>query len=174
MSTHTDAATPARDFLEESARLLDDQYLPKLRRAVDALPADELWWRPNDASNSVGNLLLHMAGNLRQWVVSGVGNTPDERRRDEEFAARDAPEPLHALEAAVAEATTLLRGLDPADLGRRITVQGREVSVLEAVYHAVEHFSMHAGQVLWITKARTGEGLGLYSTGPDGHPRRAW
>ncbi len=103
-----------------------------------------------------------------------MGDAPDERRREEEFEARAAPDPLRALEAAVAEAVALLRGLDPDDLGRRTMVQGREVTVLEAVYHAVEHFSMHAGQVLWIAKARTGEGLGLYTTGPDGHPRRAW
>ncbi|NIP78841.1 MAG: DUF664 domain-containing protein, partial [Gemmatimonadetes bacterium] len=71
--------SPPDAFLAESVHLLEEAYLPRLRRALEALPADDLWWRPNDASNSVGNLLLHMAGNLRQWVVSGVGGAPDGR-----------------------------------------------------------------------------------------------
>lgn len=167
-------------FLDESRALLADTYLPKIRRAVASLPEGDLWWRPNDASNSVGNLILHLAGNLRQWVVSGVGGAPDVRRRQEEFDARgtdeaaDADALLRRLEDAVADAGAVLDSLDADRLAGPVTIQGRETTALRAVYHAVEHFSMHAGQILWIAKARSGEDLGLYRNGADGHPKAAW
>lgn len=169
-----------KEFLDESRALLGDVYLPKIRRAVEALPDGDLWWRPNEASNSVGNLLLHLAGNLRQWVVSGVGGAPDVRRRQEEFEARgeeeagDAPALLRRLEEAVADALAVIEGLDHDRLAATVTIQGRETTPLRAVYHAVEHFSMHAGQILWIAKARSAEDLGLYRMGADGHPKPAW
>lgn len=179
--------SPAQEFIDQSARLLEDDYVPRVRRALDALPSDDLWWRPNDASNSAGNLVLHLAGNLRQWVVSGVGDAPDRRDRDGEFAAdgvardedgegagMDVDEVLARLEAAVADALDVIRSLEPGRLTDPISVQGNETTVLRAVYHAVEHFSMHTGQLLWIAKARAGRDLGLYGAGEDGHPRKLW
>lgn len=177
----TDLHGPA--FLVESIRLLEADYLPRVRRAIETLPPHDLWWRPNEASNSAGNLLLHMAGSLRQWVVSGVGGRPDQRQRSAEFEASSSPdagqtpEPAHllsALEEAVAEAVDVLRATAPARLADTLTVQAYDVTVLQAVYHAVEHFSMHTGQLLWIAKARAGSDLGLYGEGEDGHPRRLW
>lgn len=163
-------------FLAESRRLLEEDYLNRLRKALDALPDGDLWWRPNAASNSVGNLLLHLAGNLRQWIVSGAGGAPDRRRRQEEFDAEsgDAEAVLRALESAVEEAVAVLDGLDPDQLGEGIIVQGRETTRMAAIYHAVEHFSMHTGQVLWIIKARTGRELDLYRRGEGGNPYPAW
>ena len=115
------------DFLDESRALLADTYLPKIRRAVASLPEGDLWWRPNDASNSVGNLILHLAGNLRQWVVSGVGGAPDVRRRQEEFDER-AHLPADALTArlreALSEVDAVLAALDPATLQERRRFQG--------------------------------------------------
>ena len=178
-----------RDFIRESARLLEDDYLPRVHRALDTLPPGDLWWRPNQASNSAGNLVLHLAGNLRQWVVSGVGGAPDRRDRDGEFAAAGVARDedgendegelergavLGRLEAAVAEAVNVIRELDPGRLDEPITVQGNDTTVLRALYHAVEHFSMHTGQLLWIAKARAGRDLELYGPGEDGHPRRLW
>lgn len=164
-----------REFLERSSRFLTHEHLPRVRAAVEALDADDLWWRPNDASNSVGNLLLHMAGNLRQWVVHGVGGAEDVRRRDDEFAARegDRDELLDRLRAAVREAAWTLDRLDPARLREPRTIQGMDVTALHAVYHAVEHFSMHAGQILWIVKLRTGEDLGFYRV-EDGVAEQTW
>jgi uncharacterized damage-inducible protein DinB len=163
-------------FLGESRRLLAEDHMPRIRRAVAELPAEDLWWRPNDASNSPGNLMLHLAGNLRQWIVSGVGGAPDERRRQEEFDRRSGTtaEVLGVLQSAVDAAVAVLDGLDPDRLLDSIAVQGRETTRLAAIYHAVEHFSMHAGQILWIAKARTGRDLGLYLRGADGHPYPTW
>lgn len=68
-------------FLARSRHYLRTEYPTKLRAAVESLPADALWWRANDQSNSVGNLLMHLAGNIRQWIVSGVGGAPSTRDR---------------------------------------------------------------------------------------------
>ncbi len=67
------------EFIEASRTLLMGDYLPKLRKIVEMISEEDFWWRPNEASNSVGNLLLHMSGNLRQWIVSGAGGAPDGR-----------------------------------------------------------------------------------------------
>lgn len=87
----TSEGTAASLFLERSRYYLRTEYWTKLRIAVEALPADVLWSRPNEQSNSVGNLLLHLAGNVRQWIVCGVGGAPGSRNRDAEFAARSGP-----------------------------------------------------------------------------------
>jgi uncharacterized damage-inducible protein DinB len=163
-------------FIHRSRRYLTDDYVPKIRKAVDRLPPDDLWWRPNEASNSVGNLILHLAGNVRQWVVSGVGGGPDRRRREEEFAARGgggASDVLRILEEAVGEADRVLEGLEPAVLLEDRVIQGMEVSVLEAVYHVVEHFSTHTGQILYLTKLRTGRDLGFWTVS-DGKAIPNW
>ena len=166
-----------RAFVARSRRYLKDDYLLRIRLALEKLSPDDLWWRPNESSNSVGNLLLHLAGNVRQWIVSGVGGVPDARRRELEFAAReglDAREAFAKLEDAVADVDAVLAQLEPSALAERRTIQGNEVTVLEAIYHVVEHFSMHTGQILYVVKARSGEDLGFWKIGPDGSARPVW
>ena len=89
-------------FLAMSREYLTGHYLPKIRAAVERLTEEDTWWRPNEASNSVGNLMLHLAGNIRQWIVSGVGGAPDVRDRSAEFARRD-PLPRDELVAILTE-----------------------------------------------------------------------
>lgn len=134
------------------------------------LPAEDLWWKPNTASNSVGNLLLHLAGNVRQWVVAGVGGREDLRERSAEFSAEagSREEVLAVLDRALAEVAQVFDELDPSVLSEPRSIQGLEVGAQEAIYHAVEHFSMHVGQILWIVKARTGHDLGFYIVDADG------
>ncbi len=142
-------------FVARSRHYLREEYLVKLRKAVAALPPDRLWWRPDESSNSVGNLLLHLTGNVRQWIVAGVSGAPLARDRAGEFAAReggDARELLDGLDAALREADAVLSSLTAAKLVERRTIQGREVSVLDAVYHVVEHFAMHTGQIIMLVK----------------------
>lgn len=163
-------------FVRRSRRYLSAEYLPKVRACLSQLSDEDLWWRPNPASNSVGNLVLHLAGNLLQWVVSGVGGAPDARVRAREFEAQgvaSAADLLATLTAAVEEADRVLEHLGEADLVQRRTIQGRETTVLEAIYHAVEHFSMHTGQIVYIAKQRSGADLGFYEV-TDGIARARW
>ena len=163
-------------FVDESRRLLAGTYLPRLRACLERLSEEEVWWRPNEASNSVGVLVLHLCGNVRQWVVSGLGGAPDRRERAAEFAGRDrlpVSGLLDRLDATVREVDATLAALDPEVLHRRLVVQGTEVTGLQALYHAVEHFSMHTGQILWITKLRLGEDLGFYRV-EDGVATPTW
>lgn len=150
-------------FVRESVRQLP-VYVQRLRRALETLPEADLWWRPHDRTTSVGNLLLHLAGNVRQWIVSGLGGAPDLRRRSEEFAAREGgtrAEVLAALEAVVRDAAEVIAGLDEEALAATTRIQGFETTGLGAVYHVVEHFSWHVGQIVWIAKMRAGEGHGI-------------
>lgn len=160
--TGSDVATA---FILESRRYLRGEYFPKIRACVERLGDDDVWWRPNEASNSIGNVILHLAGNVRQWIVSGVGGAADTRRRQEEFDQRDRipkDELLAHLGAAIEEVDAVLAELPPGRLADRRTIQGRDVSVFEAIYHVVEHFAMHAGQVTYLTKLRTDSDLGFY------------
>ena len=126
---------------------------------------DDVWWRPNDASNSVGNLLLHMSGNLGQWIVSGVGGVADDRDRPSEFAARgerSLEELIELVETRASEVDRTLADLKEATLVDRITVQGFSVTRLHAIYHSIEHFGYHLGQIAYIAKLRTGKDFNLF------------
>jgi|SRR5687768_11237855 len=142
-------------FIERSRYYLAREYPAKIRLAVSDLPHETIWWRPNEESNSIGNLLTHLAGNIRQWVVTGIAGIEGSRDRAAEFAARDGPdvsELLVLLESAVRDADAVLATLSPHDLDRELIIQGRKTTVLAALYHVVEHFSMHTGQILLIVK----------------------
>jgi uncharacterized damage-inducible protein DinB len=145
----------AENFLARSRHYLQTEYRTKLRAAVEALPADALWWRANEQANSVGNLLLHLNGNVRQGIVSGVGGAPSLRDRAGEFDARSGPTTdalLSQLGRTLGEVDAVLAGLSAADLSTMRTIQGRDVTVFEAVYHVVEHFAMHMGQIIFVAK----------------------
>lgn len=163
-------------FLIESARFLQDVFLPKIQRCVEQLTNEDVWWRPNENSNSIGNLLLHLSGNVRQWILSGLGGQADTRTRQQEFDQRSAntkDELLDALKKIVNEASAVLLTFDPALLSERRMIQHKEVSLLYAVYHVVEHFSMHTGQIISLTKIRTGRDLRFYDM-KSGVPVEQW
>ncbi len=155
----------AQTFISESRRLLFSDYLPKIERSLEGLGDEEIWWRPNEASNSIGNLLLHLCGNVSQWIVGGVGGREVERRRQQEFDERrltPALELLSRIKQVLAEADEVLEGVDAETLLSRRRIQGYDVSVLEAIYHVVEHFGMHTGQVIYLSKMRGGRDLELW------------
>jgi uncharacterized damage-inducible protein DinB len=142
-------------FLSRSRYWLTKEYPIKLRHCVNALPRTVVWARPNHASNSVGNLLVHLTGNVTEWILGGVGGREITRDRAREFARRDGDDGsalLDKLEAVLREADAVLAGLSEKDLERSIVIQGRETTVLSAVYHVVEHFAMHTGQIIFLTK----------------------
>ncbi len=155
----------ATRFLERSRHYLGIEYPSKIRLALQAIPPEQLWWRANASSNSAGNLVLHLSGNVRQWIVSGVGGAGDVRARDAEFATRDGaplPELLAMLDAACTDATDVLTRLDAASLAESRLIQGRETTVFSAIYHVVEHFAGHTGQIILLAKAFTPEAVRFY------------
>ncbi len=155
----------AARFLERSRHYLGVEYPAKLTAAVRTIPPDRLWWRANDASNSAGNLLLHLTGNVRQWIVSGVGGAADTRHRDAEFAAQDGADAetlLAGLHAACCDVDVVLARLTPESLGEPRMIQGRETTVFAAVYHVVEHFSGHTGQIILLAKQFTPQAVRFY------------
>jgi len=154
-----------RHFLVHSAHLLRDEFLTKIREAVELLSDEEIWARAGDPSNSIGNLLLHLAGNVRQHIISGFGDVDDTRNRPAEFAARGGTskrELLAALEHTVTEACVILERFDPARLSEHRTIQGREVLLFDDLYHVVEHFSYHTGQIVFAVKALKQRGFDWY------------
>jgi hypothetical protein len=167
----------AREFIARSRYYLMEEYRTKLRKAVRVIPASEIWRRPNDASNSIGNLLLHLAGNVGQWIVSGVGGVVDTRDRPAEFGARggaSADELMARLEAVLDQADEVLARLTPIDLMERRTIQGRDVSVMAAIYSAVQHFSTHLGQIILVAKEHAPGSIRFYEDSPDGRARPIW
>lgn len=132
------------------------------------LGEDDIWWRANDASNSIGNLVLHLDGSTRMWILRVAGNRQIVRDRDAEFAERGpmAKSALLArLRSTLAEVDEVLATLNETTLlERRPSTQG-EVTVLWAVLHGVEHFAMHTGQIITLTKLRTGAALRLANRG---------
>ena len=155
----------SRLFLEFSRRKLVDQYWPRLRTCVESLTEEQAWWRPNEASNSVGNLVLHLNGNVHQWLVASFNRWEDTRNRPAEFAERQLMPPaalVQKLGATIQEASAVLARLTEADLTSTFHIQGYTVTGLHAVYQVVEHFGMHQGQILYITKLLRGQDLGFY------------
>jgi uncharacterized damage-inducible protein DinB len=150
-------------FLEYSANKLE-QMATRIAACLDQLTPEQIWIRGSDNENAVGNLVLHLSGNVRQWIGMGVGKLPDVRERDAEFAAKggDATALTERLSATVAEAASIIRGVSEAGLTERTRVQGYDITVLEAIYHVIEHFSGHTGQIIFATKLLTGSDLGFY------------
>ena len=148
-------------FLRDVRKQLG-RYVGHIVGCLAALTEEEIWWRPNSASNSAGNLVLHLCGNMRQWIISGLGGAPDVRVRDKEFSER-GPIPRRVLvarlTATVTEARRVLNRLSDETLRRKYTIQGYRVTGLVAAAHVYEHFSHHVGQIIYITKLKRGKKL---------------
>lgn len=164
------------EFIRQSRSFLSDDYLPKIERCLALLSDEQIWWRSNPASNSIGNLLLHLSGNVRQWIVVGLGGAADTRDRDSEFAQREVvqrEELLARLKQTLREADTTLAAFDATQLLETFRIQGLDVSALEATLHVVEHFSMHTGQIIMLAKRFTEVDLEFYDF-KDSTPVPTW
>jgi uncharacterized damage-inducible protein DinB len=149
-------------IFRKDARSCFEKYLPRIVRCLQLLSEDEIWWRPNAASNAAGNVALHLCGNVRQWIMSGLAGAADTRERDKEFAARGPVSRrvlIAQLRKTVEEACRTIDGLSDEALTRQFAIQGYPVSGLEAVAHVVEHFAYHTGQLIYLTKLKRGRDL---------------
>ena len=165
-----------RAFIQQARELLNNDYLPKLERCLEKLNNDQIWWRANEESNSIGNLVLHLCGNARQWIVCGLGNEIDRRERQAEFDERriiSRDDLSTQLRATMADVDNALARFDPNRLLDSFQIQGTEVTALTAIFHVTEHFSMHTGQIILLTKMLANADLGFYDFS-SGKPAHTW
>ncbi len=161
----TKHSDPGKAYLHYSCRRLSQEFLPRIQRCVNELSEDDFWWRAHETDNSVGNLLLHLSGNIRQWIITSIGGAEDTRNRPQEFAERShlpKNEVLKKFEQTVAEAVVILEKFDSGKLLELRTIQGFDVTCLDAVSHVVEHVAQHLGQIIYITKLKTAKDLKFY------------
>jgi hypothetical protein len=152
-------------FLAFSRNKFLNQSWPRLKACVEPMTVEQVWWRPNEASNSVGNILLHLNGNITQWIVASFNKDEDKRDRPAEFSAHGgltAAELLDRLGATIAAAEKVLNRLTVEELLAPYEIQGYHVRGLDAVYQVIEHFGLHYGQIAYIAKSLSGKDLGFY------------
>lgn len=163
MQATSDALATA--VIHEVRRRLFTECVPRLKTCVSLLSDEEIWHRPNAQTVSVGNLVLHLCGNVRQWMLSGLDGQPDTRRRRAEFDERGplpASELLQRLDAVMTEAAVLLDRLTPQRLLDVRPVQGFDETGVAILIHVTEHFSYHVGQITYAVKSRKGVDVGYY------------
>lgn len=152
------------EFVQNSLYRLDESTRMNTI-ALEQLSEEEIWKRPNDSLNSVGNLILHLCGNITQYVISSLGETEDARERDLEFSTESGytkVELLQKLTETVAVAKRVINDASLAQLIRKREVQGFYFSGIGVVLHAVEHYSYHTGQIAFWTKQLRNTDLGFY------------
>ncbi|MEM6767720.1 MAG: DinB family protein [Bacteroidota bacterium] len=144
-------------FLREIKRRLFEESFARLRQCLSMLTEEETWYRPNENSNSVGNLTLHLMGNTKQWILSGLGKEPDTRTRQQEFDER-GPIPttvlLDQLDKLEKKLDACISSLQPESLTAIHDVQVYKEHGISILVHVVEHFSYHVGQITYYVKAR--------------------
>ena len=166
----------SNSFIQEAQRLLTEEYLPKIERCVERLTTEQIWWRANPESNSIGNLLLHLSGNARQWIVCGLGGEVDRRQRQTEFDEREeipVAELLGKLRTTVTDVSAVLARFDSSRLLDEYPIQGTQATALAAIFHVTEHFSMHTGQIILLTKLLANADLVFYDFA-TGKPVHTW
>lgn len=138
-------------------------FLHRIETCVALLSEDELWLRPNPAMNSAGNLLLHLHGNLSQWVLDGLGGETFERHRSREFSASRAASKAELLAGLrhVVGRCQQVAGLPATELTRRRSIQGYDTDGVYVLVHVVEHMSYHTGQIVSLTKLLRGPEAGI-------------
>ena len=156
-TTHTQFTQAAVHFLRWN--------LERITVCLDELTEREVWQRPNDHSNSVGNQLLHLCGNMRQWIHNGIGQLPDVRQRDSEFTATGGltkQQLLTELRETISTAVAIIEQQDAASLRPERPVQAYVHDGNFIILHVVEHLSYHTGQIIFWTKLLRDKDLNLY------------
>jgi uncharacterized damage-inducible protein DinB len=152
-------------LIQEVKRRLLDESIPRLRKCLGLMSEAEIWEAPNEQTPSTGNLVLHLCGNTRQWILSGLGNQPDRRNRSAEFSEK-GPIPtsrlLDMLEQLEKELNETLDEISEEQILATLQIQGFEETGLSVLVHVVEHFSYHVGQITSWLKARKNIDLGYY------------
>ena len=152
-------------LIHEVKHRLFDESLPRIIECLEKLTDEQIWWRPNESSNSIGNLVLHLCGNVRQWIGTGLGNLPDSRKRQTEFDERRviAKDVLVSeLASTMTMAKSVISNFPGNELLISRPVQTFNETGMSILIHVTEHFSYHTGQIAYITKLLSGKSLSFY------------
>ena len=132
----------------------------RIKHCLGQLTDEQVWWRPSESMNSIGNLILHLCGNVRQWIVAGFGGEADMRQRPKEFSERGPipkAELLRRLNEVVCEAHDALSKVSAQDLLRKRIIQGFDVTGVEAIFDSVPHFKGHTQEIIHMTRCLLGD-----------------
>lgn len=154
-----------QEFTEESIFRIE-KNTTKIIKCLEELNEKQIWLRPNEVSNSIGNILLHLCGNITQYIISALGVQPDIRERDKEFSAKtgyNKDELQNKLTSTVEQAVIIIRNSDEYRLMKIYSVQGFNLSGIAIIVHVTEHFSHHTGQIIFWTKLLSGNDLAFYA-----------
>ncbi|MBQ4802441.1 DUF1572 family protein [Aquimarina sp. MMG015] len=154
----------SQEFKEQISYRLDES-LRMITISFDQLSEDDIWKRFNQSSNSIGNLMLHLCGNITQYGIASLGGLEDERDRDTEFEAKEGflkEELLLKLNETLEQAKTILFDCTISELMRKREVQGFIFSGIGIMIHVTEHLSYHTGQIAFWTKQLKNKDLGFY------------
>ena len=154
-----------KEFKEHSTYRIE-RNTPRIVTCLGQLSEYDVWVRPNESSNSVGNLILHLCGNITQYIISSIGHVPDDRERDTEFLTTGGftkKELLDKLGATVLEAVRVINEASLEELLRVRSVQGYNYSGIGNIIHVTEHYSYHTGQIAFWTKLLKNKDLGFYA-----------
>jgi len=144
-----------QEYTSQAIRRIYEESMPRLLQCIKEVNDEQLWWRPNENSNSIGNLVLHLTGNVNQWINASLGGDEDTRTRQSEFNNRKdlgRAELINDLNLVMERARQVIDQLDPADLQTNYKVQGFTESGAAILMHVVEHLSYHVGQITYIVK----------------------
>jgi uncharacterized damage-inducible protein DinB len=158
MSMHS---VTVREF---NRRVFVESY-PRIFKCLSLLGENEVWAAPNGQVNSVGNLILHLCGNARQWILSGLGERPDNRDRDQEFVPQQSirkADLIFLLENLKVNIQQVLEQIDDQKLEGQVTVRGFSETGFSVMIHVIEHFSYHTGQITTLTKFMTNKDRGYF------------
>ncbi|MFK7949462.1 MAG: DinB family protein [Saprospiraceae bacterium] len=159
------------EFIENAIYRINENTR-MIKKTFEELSEADIWRKPNDSSNSIGNLILHLCGNIGQYIIASLGENPDTRERDLEFSTTDVlttevsgrakAELLQQLIKTVETAKSTIENATTEQLLNKRMVQGFEFSGIGVVIHAVEHYSYHTGQIAFWTKILKDKDLGFY------------
>ena len=155
----------AKEFIEQSISRIEEST-HRIIKCLDEIDDTETWKSPNDQLNSIGNLILHLCGNIRQYAISALGETKDIREREKEFSVKTGhtkSELLNGLTHTTSEAAVIIKNIDENRLTKIYSVQGFYLSGIGIIIHVTEHYSYHTGQIVFFTKQIKNKDLGFYA-----------
>lgn len=158
-------ANITKEFISQSIYRIEIN-LPRIEKCLNELSEEEIWKKPNSSSNSIGNLILHLCGNITQYIISGLAGKPDNRNRGSEFAAKEGftkSQLLEKITLVINESVSVIKNITEEDLIKSRSVQGYNLSGIAIIVHVTEHLSYHTGQITFWTKCLKDKDMGYYA-----------